>query len=117
MSKNDQGMTTKWKYSGDLVATCNCDWGCPCNFNAKPTQGFCTGVYAIKIKSGKCTGVRLDAARFIWAGKWPGAIHEGAGTVKIWISQDSSEEQKKALDQILRGKLQGKPWGIFAGTV
>jgi hypothetical protein len=55
--------------------------------------------------------------RFIWATKWPGAIHEGGGTTKIWINEEATDEQKKTLDQILRGKLQGKPWGVFSNTV
>ncbi len=107
----------KWNYEADLVATCNCDWGCPCNFNARPTNGFCNGVYAGHIKSGKCGNVKLDGMRFVWATGWPGAIHEGGGTTKIWINEDATEEQKKALDQVLRGKLSGKPWGVFAATV
>ncbi len=107
----------KWNYQGGLIATCNCDWGCPCNFNAKPTNGFCTGVYAIKIENGNCGGVKLDGLRFIWAAKWPGAIHEGGGTAKIWINEDAGEDQRKTLDSILKGKIQGKPWGIFANTV
>jgi CRP/FNR family transcriptional regulator len=23
-----------------VINACNCDWGCPCNFKAKPTNGF-----------------------------------------------------------------------------
>src|SRR5215471_113169 len=25
---------------GVLLGACNCDWGCPCNFEAPPTYGF-----------------------------------------------------------------------------
>jgi len=53
----------------------------------------------------------------VWAAKWPGAIHEGNGTNKIWIDEKASKEQKVAIDAILRGKYQGKPWGIFANTI
>jgi hypothetical protein len=107
----------KWKYTADWVASCNCDWGCPCNFNQRPTQGFCTGVYAGRIKSGKCGETELDGVSFVWATKWPGAIHEGGGTTKIWIDEKASKDQRKALDQILRGKFEGRPWGIFSHTV
>ena len=27
-----------WSIKGPEIATCNCDWGCPCQFNALPTQ-------------------------------------------------------------------------------
>ena len=107
----------KWNYKADWIASCNCDWGCPCNFNQKPTEGFCTGVYAGRIKSGKCGETELDGVSFVWATRWPGAIHEGGGTNKIWIDEKASRDQRKALDQILRGKLEGKPWGIFSHTI
>ena len=29
-------MTVRWKLSGKVLVACNCDWGCPCNFNALP---------------------------------------------------------------------------------
>jgi len=28
-----------WDLEGTVVIACNCDYGCPCNFNALPTQG------------------------------------------------------------------------------
>ncbi len=34
---------TKWTLTGTVVVACNCDYGCPCNFNALPTQGRCEG--------------------------------------------------------------------------
>lgn len=27
-------MAAKWKYQAEMINACNCDWGCPCNFNA-----------------------------------------------------------------------------------
>jgi hypothetical protein len=34
---------TVWRISGDAVGSCNCAWGCPCQFNAEPTHGRCEG--------------------------------------------------------------------------
>ena len=28
-----------WELKGTVVVACNCDYGCPCNFNAPPTNG------------------------------------------------------------------------------
>jgi hypothetical protein len=109
--------TVNWGYKGELIAACNCDWGCPCNFNARPTNGFCNGVYAVNIRTGTCGDVSLDGIKFVFAGKYPGAIHEGRGIVKILIDEKASKEQKNALEQILKGKLKGMPWGLFAPTV
>jgi hypothetical protein len=107
----------KWHYKAEMIAACNCDWGCPCNFNARPTNGFCDGVYASKITTGSAGPVNLDGLKFIWAALWPGAIHEGKGTLKILIEDKASKDQRKALDSILRGKEGGMPWGLFAATI
>ncbi len=100
-----------------MINACNCDWGCPCNFNARPTNGFCDGVYAARISTGSAGSVKLDGLKFIWAGLWPRAIHEGKGTAKILIEDRATKEQRKALDDVLRGKEGGMPWKIFRPTV
>jgi len=108
---------SKWSYKADLIVACNCDWGCPCNFNQKPTKGFCDGSYAGNIKSGSSGDVGLDGLKWAWACQWPGAIHEGRGTAKVWIDQTGSKEQRAALDAILKGESGGMPWGLFAATI
>ena len=30
-----------WRFEAVELLTCNCDWGCPCQFNARPTHGDC----------------------------------------------------------------------------
>ncbi len=107
----------KWHYKAEMITACNCDWGCPCNFNARPTNGFCDGVYAAKITAGSAGPVKLDGVKFVYAGLWPKAIHEGRGTVKILIEEQATKEQRKALDEVLRGKQGGMPWGLFSATV
>ena len=107
----------RWKYRAELIAACNCDWGCPCNFNAKPTNGFCEGAYAGNITTGICGDIKLDGIKHAWAGKWPGAIHEGGGNARVWIDEKASKEQRNAIEGILKGKLGGTPWSIFAPTV
>jgi len=110
-------MATKWRYHAELIAACNCDWGCPCNFNAKPTQGYCEGAYAAQITSGSCGDTKLDGVKYVWSGKWPRAIHEGNGTAKIWIEQTASAPQREALEAILKGRHDGAPWMILAVTI
>ena len=31
--------TIKWKISADYLQACNCEYGCPCEFQPPPTQG------------------------------------------------------------------------------
>ncbi|MDA4128193.1 MAG: DUF1326 domain-containing protein [Thaumarchaeota archaeon] len=108
---------TKWRYDIEMITACNCDWGCPCNFNAMPTRGFCTGAYAANIRSGHSDEVKLDGLKFVWAAHWPGAIHEGRGTGKIMIDEKASSDQRKALQGILTGSFGGLPWAIFKNTI
>ena len=50
----------QWRIKGDLLGACNCDWGCPCNFDAPPTNGTCQGVYTWHIREGRFGDVVLD---------------------------------------------------------
>ena len=43
---------------GHLLGACSCDWGCPCGFEARPTQGFCEGNYVWHIEEGQYRGRR-----------------------------------------------------------
>ncbi len=110
-------MPSKWNYRAQMIAACNCDWGCPCNFNAKPTNGSCEGVWAAHINAGVCGDTRLDDLKFAWGARWPGALHEGRGTARLWIAETASAQQRDALEEILQGKLGGMPWTIIAATV
>jgi len=41
-----------WNMKADYVETCNCEYGCPCNFNGFPTYGSCQALVLIHIRSG-----------------------------------------------------------------
>ena len=110
-------MTTKWAYQAEMIAACNCDWGCPCNFNQKPTNGNCDGVWTAHITSGSCGDTKLDGLKCAFGGRWPGALHEGRGSAQLWIDETASAEQREALEGILKGRFQGLPWMIIAATV
>src|SRR5437899_10902979 len=108
---------TPWSYKAEILTACSCDWGCPCNFNAPPTRGFCEGGWALKIATGRCGTVSLDGLGFALMARWPRAIHEGDGTGKVWIDARATQEQRQVLDRIVRGQLGGRPWPIFAPTL
>jgi hypothetical protein len=110
-------MATGWNYKADIIAACNCDWGCPCNFNAKPTNGSCGGVWSAHIREGVCGDTRLNDMKFALGGRWPGALHEGGGTARIWMDESATAEQRSALEDVLKGKFGGMPWMIIAATV
>ena len=61
------------------LINCNCSYGCPCQFNALPTYGFCEAMVAISISGGYYGDVRLDGLNIAVVFQWPGPIHEGKG--------------------------------------
>ena len=108
----------KWNIKADYVETCNCDFGCPCNFTGFPTYGFCRALVLFHIKSGKYGTVKLDGLDVIYACSWPKAIHEGNGTMQLFISKKANENQRKALVEIFSGNVKGDgPFVIFAQTI
>jgi hypothetical protein len=106
---------SKMRVSGDVLFACNCDWGCPCNFNARPSRGFCQGGWIWFIENGGVDDVDLAGLGTAVFGKWPGAIHEGGGRAASYIDERASSAQRAALSQIVRGEL-GGPWGLFIKT-
>ncbi len=93
-----------WRITGPELTACNCDWGCPCQFNALPTHGDCRAAVAMRIDRGHFGNVKLDSV--IWLGlfAWPKAIHEGNGEVLAVVDDQASAEQHDAVLKILTGQ-------------
>jgi hypothetical protein len=104
-----------WNTTGSVLVACNCDWGCPCNFNALPSHGKCEGGWIWLIEKGHVDGVRLDGLGIALFAKWPGAIHDGGGRAACWVDERATGEQRAALTTLLSGEL-GGPWGLFIKT-
>src|SRR5213076_2471141 len=108
----------RWQLRVDYVETCNCDFGCPCNFSGYPTDGFCEALVAYHIRDGRFGKVKLDNLDVVYAAAWPKAIHQGGGTLRLYFSQDASAEQRDALLRIFSGQAKGSgPFELFAGTM
>src|SRR2546428_8847406 len=56
-------MVSEWRMSGSLLGECNCDWGCPCSFDAPPSHGSCRGVYTWIIDKGAYGDGKPDGPR------------------------------------------------------
>jgi hypothetical protein len=104
-----------WRLNGDVLIACNCDWGCPCNFNARPTHGKCEGGWIWLIEAGAVDEVRVDGLGIALYAGWPGAIHEGGGRAVGYLDDRADAAQRTALTRVLRGEL-GGPWGVFVNT-
>jgi hypothetical protein len=106
-----------WTMTADYVETCNCDYGCPCNFAGIPTYGFCRALCLYDIAIGSYGNVKLDGLQAVQAYNWPKAIHEGDGTMQIYFSKKANPEQRKALEEIFYGRAKGNgAFAIFAST-
>lgn len=101
--------------TGHVMIACSCDWGCPCNFNARPTKGHCEGGWIWAIDAGEVGGVPVGGLAVAVLADWPGAIHEGGGKAVAYIDERASDDQRGALSRLVRGEA-GGPWGIFINT-
>jgi hypothetical protein len=107
-----------WNIKADYVESCNCEYGCPCNFTGFPTYGFCRALVFFHIREGNYgDNIDLNGLEVIYAVSWPKAIHEGNGTMQLFITKNSNESQKQAIVNIFTGNAKGDgPFAIFAGT-
>ena len=106
-----------WSLTADYVETCNCDFGCPCNFNGFPTYGSCQAIDLFSIRAGRYGDVSLDGVDIVAAFSWPKAIHEGNGTVQLYVDERASPKQREAILQIFSGQAKGGgPFAFFAPT-
>jgi hypothetical protein len=106
----------RWRIAGDEVVSCNCAWGCPCQFNALPTNGRCEGVAAFEIHEGHFGEVGLGGVRFARIYSWPASIPEGNGTRLTIIDDRAAADQRSALVALDSAKHGGLYFEIFASV-
>lgn len=105
-----------WYAEGVKLGNCNCDYSCPCQFEAIPTDGTCRGIEIARIDRGHFGDVPLDGLHFALFYRWPGPIYEGNGEMQVVIDDRADEAQRHALDVILHGgetKEAGTHWWVF----
>ncbi len=107
---------TPWRIAADEVATCNCAWGCPCQFNALPTHGRCEALVALRVRQGHYGATPLEGVTFAIAYWWPGPIHEGNGIGQLAIDEKASPAQRTAIINIASGREGGTMFEIFASV-
>ena len=106
-----------WRIEGPYMKNCNCDPGCPCDFNADPTHGQCEGMAAMIVEKGHFDDVNLDGAKWAFKYWWPGALHEGHGAGQPILDAAMSPEQMQAMGAILSGQNGGTFFGILAEII
>ena len=94
----------EWRVRADEFTNCNCAYGCPCQFNALPTHGFCEAAAAWKIHEGHFGEVRLDSLNCAFFIHFPGPVHEGNGTIQLVVEDKADPLQRDALIKIMSGE-------------
>ena len=95
---------TSWEIRGREFTNCNCAYGCPCQFNARPTKNQCEAIIALEIDGGHHGSTKLDGLRIAAAYHWPGAVHEGRGEAQLFVDERANADQRDALLKIMRGE-------------
>jgi len=95
---------TPWEIQGRELINCNCSYGCPCQFSALPTKGYCDAIGGIAIDKGHHGDVRLDGTKIAVVFAWPGPIHEGKGRCQPVVDASASPAQREALLKIMSGQ-------------
>ena len=109
-----------WRMQGVEFSSCNCDWGCPCQFSALPSKGNCEAVVGMQVESGHFNQTRLDGLRWVSVFAWPGAVHQGNGSCQVYVDETASPAQREALLSILSGQETdpgATVFQVFSGTI
>ena len=109
-------MADTWSIEGAWFKNCNCDPGCPCDFNQAPTHENCEGIIGMRIDKGHFGDVSLDGVKWAGAAYWPGRIDEGNGDIVPIVDESASEEQRNAILTLLSGQAGGTIFEIFSAV-
>jgi hypothetical protein len=101
---NREKKMISWEIIGEEFGNCNCDYGCPCQFNALPTHGSCEAAVGMQIHKGHFGDVTLDGLRVAMVFWWPGPVHEGQAKMQIIVDEQASDQQREAIIKIIHGE-------------
>ena len=97
-------MADKWMIHGLEFTNCVCSYGCPCQFNAPSTHGYCQAVLCGHIDEGYFNDTRLDGLDWASIYAWPGEIAQGNGKQQVIIDSKADAKQRESLRKILHGE-------------
>jgi len=94
----------EWTMKGSEYGHCNCNVGCPCQFNALPSHGNCRAHSFFQIERGRFGDVKLDGLAWGFLAAWPGPIHLGDGTYQLVIDERADAKQRAAIEAVAQGR-------------
>jgi hypothetical protein len=105
-----------WYVEGQSFGSCNCSYGCPCQFEDLPTHGNCTGFEVLRVDKGHFGKVRLEGLKAALMYAWPGPVFKGHGAMQVIIDERANAEQRAALEKIFQGEETAEAathWWVF----
>jgi hypothetical protein len=109
-----------WHIEGDYFESCNCDAICPCRQvgdrpGGRSTHGVCFGVLSWLVREGHADGVVLGGLAAAFTIRYDDDESGSPWSFVVHVDERGSEEQRRALADILTGRLGGDdvmrlPW-------
>jgi hypothetical protein len=107
-----------WKMKGQYLKNCSCLPTCSCDTTGYSSPNtFCEGMSGMNVLEGHFGEVDLSGLKWANSYHWPGPLHEGNGTLELFIDEGANEAQRNALLTILTGKAGGSLFEIIASIV
>ena len=110
----------EWSMQGVEFNNCNCNWGCPCQFNSLPSHGDCRALCFVQVDRGHFGDVKLDGLRWGVFVAWPKAVHLGNGTAQTVVDSRADDKQRAAIEAISHGRETDAGtliWQVFSTTM
>ena len=110
-----------WKLKGHYVSACSCTNVCPCPTGSAPPDNpdgttNCWGSGIWDVSEGNLDELDLSGTRFAIQVNFPDIVTSGMWRLGIVVDPGASDDQAKALEQILSGQL-GGPFGEMSPLV
>ncbi len=97
-----------WRLTGTYYGPCSCKVGCPCALGeVEADQGWCSGNLVFDIRSGNVNGTDVNGTKASMATEFPSGFLAGNGTGRLYFDPEVSQEQRSALESVLRGQQGG----------
>ena len=97
-----------WRLTGTYWGPCSCKVACACTIAGdEPDQGWCTTSFPMEIRSGNVDGADMSGAKVVWMGHFPASPFAGNGTARLYFDPAVPQEQRGALESVLKGERGG----------
>ena len=107
-----------WHISGTYLEACNCEAICPCRriggkAGGRSTYGECLGALSWLVQQGQAGDVDLAGMRAVMANRYHDDEPGSPWTFALFVDARGDERQRRAMADILTGRLGGTPGTQF----